>query len=54
MTTKKTFIATAKIIAEMKDRNEASKMAESFAKIYATQNTRFDKEKFYAACKIVI
>lgn len=54
MRTKKTFIQTAKMIAEMTDRNEAKKLAENFAKIYASQNPRFDYNRFYSACKIVI
>jgi len=54
MTTKKTFIATAKMIAEMTDRNEAKKLAENFAKIYANENTRFDYARFYSACKVTI
>ena len=51
MTTKKDFIATAKMIAEMTDRAEAKKLAESFAKIYSQQNVRFDFNRFYSACK---
>lgn len=52
MTTKKTFIQTAKMIAEMTDKNEAKKLAENFAKIYSSQNPRFDFNRFYSACKI--
>ena len=52
MTTKKDFIATAKMIAEMQDRNEAKKLAEGFANIYAQQNPRFDKQRFYKACNL--
>jgi len=52
MTTKKTFIATAKMIAEIQDRTEAKKLAESFAKIYSQQNPRFNYSKFYSACKV--
>lgn len=52
MVTKKTFIATAKMIAEMTDRNEAKKLAENFAKIYASENPRFDYNRFYSACKV--
>jgi len=52
MTTKKDFIATAKMIAEMQDRAEAKKLAENFAKIYSQQNPRFDYNKFYSACKV--
>lgn len=54
MTTKKTFIQTAKMLAEMTDRNEAKKMAENFAKIYASQNPRFDYNRFYSACNVKI
>ena len=50
MTTKKDFIATAKMISEMADRNEAKKLAENFAKIYANSNSRFDFQRFYSAC----
>lgn len=52
MTTKKDFIATAKMIAEMNDRDEAKKMAENFANIYSRQNPRFDYSRFYSACKV--
>jgi len=52
MTTKKDFIATAKMIAEIQDRTEAKKLAESFAKIYAGENPRFDYYRFYSACKV--
>ncbi len=54
MTTKKTFIATAKMIAEMTDRNEAKKLALNFAKIYSNQNHRFDFNRFYSACNVTI
>jgi hypothetical protein len=52
MTTKKTFIKTAKMIAEMANRDEAKKLAENFAKIYNSENPRFDFGKFYSACKV--
>lgn len=51
MTTKKDFIATAKMIAEMTDRTEAQKLADNFSKIYSQQNTRFNLTKFHSACK---
>lgn len=52
MTTKKTFIATAKMIAAMTNRKEAKKMVENFAAIYSKQNPRFDFKRFYDACNI--
>lgn len=52
MTTKKDFIQAAKEIANMQDRTDAKKVAETMAKIFAGQNPRFDFGRFYSACGI--
>jgi len=54
MTTKKDFIAAAKQIKAMSNRDEAKTMAQGFANIFAAQNTRFDYNRFYSACNVTI
>jgi hypothetical protein len=54
MSTKKDFIAAAKMVANMANRNEAKKTAENFADMFSRVNLRFNKELFFKACNIVI
>lgn len=52
--TKKDFVATAKMIASMEDRNEAKKFAKNFASISAESNPAFNYARFYSACNVDI
>lgn len=54
MTTKKDFIAAAKEIKAMQNREEAAIVAESLANIFSKQNIRFDYNRFYSACDVNI
>jgi len=51
MFTKKTFIATAKIVHKLPVKERKS-TAERFARQYAKDNPRFDKSKFMKACGV--
>lgn len=48
--TKKHFIATAKIIAGMKNKEAQRIMADHWAKEFAKVNPRFDRARFFQAC----
>ena len=52
MATKKIFVATAKEIAEMKDRTEAKSLADNFVNIFKKQNPLFNTGRFLTACKL--
>jgi hypothetical protein len=52
MTTKKDFIAAAKTIAAITDKNEQKTVANNFCDIFSKQNPRFDKTKFLKACNV--
>ena len=52
MTTKKDFIAAAKTIATITDKNEQKMVANNFCDIFSKQNPRFDKQKFFTACNV--
>lgn len=48
--TKKLFIAVARIISEQADPAIRRSLAESFAAIFAAENGRFDRDRFFTAC----
>jgi len=50
--TKKCFIQAAKIVVELKDREDAKKQAETLAHLFALSNPRFDRGKFFTACGV--
>lgn len=50
MTTKKDFIAAAKIISAISEKSEKQQVADNFVLIFKNQNQRFDSAKFYKAC----
>ena len=49
---KKHFIAMAKEISSMPDRNAARITAESFARVAQAANPRFDLNRFLTACGV--
>jgi hypothetical protein len=50
--TRKHFIAMAREIAEMPDRESARIAAQAFAAVARTVNSRFDTERFLTACGV--
>jgi hypothetical protein len=50
--TKKHFIAMAREIAQMSDRESARITAEAFCKVAQTTNPRFNPAKFLDACRV--
>jgi hypothetical protein len=49
---KKHFVAMAKEISSMPDRNAARITAESFARVAQAANPRFDLNRFLTACGV--
>ena len=52
MTTRKHFIAKALEIAKIPAPSFRKKEAEKFAEIFAGQNPRFSRPRFFAACGV--
>jgi hypothetical protein len=50
MSTKKDFIAAAKVIKEISDITEKTIVCNNFIEIFSKQNPRFDSAKFSKAC----
>ena len=50
MSTRKHFVEMAKIISKIVGKQSRKAQAESVAFIFAGQNPRFDKTRFFAAC----
>jgi len=50
--TRKHFVAMAKEIAQMPDRKSARTVAEAFAQVARSVNSRFDLNRFYTACGV--
>ena len=50
--TRKHFIAMAREIAEMSDRKSARTVAEAFAQVARSTNSRFDTQRFLTACGV--
>ena len=50
--TRKHFIAMAREIANMQDRNAAKTVALAFAQVAGSVNPRFDFNRFYIACGV--
>ena len=48
--TRKHFVALAKAVATLADAAERKSLAEALATVCASQNERFDRDKFMAAC----
>ena len=49
---RKHFVAMAKQIKEMQDRQSARIAAEAFASVASAVNPRFDFNRFYTACGV--
>ncbi len=52
MMTRKNFQMVAEIISKIQDLNERKAMAEHNAAIFARNNPRFDRSRFFAACGV--
>jgi hypothetical protein len=50
--TRKHFVAMAREIAEMPDRKSARTVAEAFAQVARSVNSRFDTQRFLTACGV--
>ena len=50
--TRKHFVAMAREIANMQDRNAAKTVAQAFAQVAGSVNPRFDFNRFYIACGV--
>jgi hypothetical protein len=50
--TRKHFIAMAKEISQMQDRKAARTVAEAFAQVASSVNSRFNFDRFYTACGV--
>jgi hypothetical protein len=54
MATKKDFMALAKDVASVQDPYERTQAAINAAKVCAALNPRFDYDRFYQACGVVV
>ena len=50
MSTRKRFVAVAAQIAKIRTVSARKAEAEKFASVFAGENPRFDKARFFAAC----
>ena len=53
MSTRKHFIAAANAVAAISDLKKRREMAEHHAALFAAENPRFDRARFFAACGVV-
>lgn len=50
--TRKTFVATAAIVAAVECQKTRKYLAAEFAAMFKRENPNFDKSRFYAACNV--
>jgi len=52
MLTRRYYVAIAKIIAGIEDAPLRERLARTFAALFASDNGRFDRGRFYTACDV--